>query len=67
LAGGCNQGSRLPFGSTIDPNTAEIDADITTAPAHPCPCGGGTMTIVELFEPGCQAQPITATIRVDTS
>jgi site-specific recombinase XerD len=37
--------------------------------AHPCPCCGGRMIIVELFEPGCQPQrqSTNPTIRMDTS
>ena len=55
--------------SAIDPGTPEIDADITTAHAHPCPCCGGRLMIIELFEPGSQPQhqPITPSIKIDTS
>ena len=52
--------------SAIDPDTPEIHADITTAHAHPCPCCGGRMMIIELFEPGSQPrhQPITQTTQL---
>ena len=45
----------------VNPDTAEIDEDVAAVPAHPCPCCGGRMTIVELFEPGFQPQPVTPT------
>jgi hypothetical protein len=53
----------------INPDTAEIDEDVATVHPHPCPCCGGRMIIVELFEPGCQPQhqPINPKIRIDTS
>jgi hypothetical protein len=51
-----------------NPDNAEINEDVVTTHAHPCPCCGGRMMIVELFEPGCQPQyPITPKIRIDTS
>jgi hypothetical protein len=57
----------LAVGTNLD--TAEIDDDVAAAHAHPCPCCGGRMMIVELFEPGCQPQhqPINPKIRIDTS
>ena len=50
-------------------DTAESEEDVPAAHAHPCPCCGGRMMIVELFEPGCQPQhqPIEPKIRIDTS
>jgi hypothetical protein len=53
----------------VNPDTAEVDEDVATAHAHPCPCCGGRMMIVELFEPGGQPQqrPAAPTIRIDTS
>src|SRR4030095_10600181 len=38
-----------------------VDEDMATVHGHPCPCCGGRMMIVELFEPGCQPQhrPLT--------
>jgi hypothetical protein len=53
----------------VNPCTAEIDEDVATVHAHPCPCCGGRMIIIELLEPGCQTQhqPLNAKIRMDTS
>jgi hypothetical protein len=53
----------------VNPDTAEIEEDVAPAHVHPCPCCGGRMIIVELFEPGGQAQdqPINPKIRLDTS
>ena len=39
-------------------------------PAHPCPCCGGRMIIIETFERGSSPRPPTApvaAIRIDTS
>ena len=57
----------LATGANTD--TAEIDEDVASAHARPCPCCGGRMIIVEVFEPGCQPQhqPSTPKIRIDTS
>ena len=45
--------------------------DQTATSSHPCPCCGGRMRIIEVFEPGCQPHhrpsPTTAVIRIDTS
>ena len=53
----------------VNPDTDEIDEDVATAHAHPCPCCGGRMIIIELFEPGGQPhnQPINPKIGMDTS
>ncbi|MFZ0854669.1 MAG: transposase [Hyphomicrobiaceae bacterium] len=55
--------------SSLNPDTPEIDEGAATAHTHPCPCCGGRMLIVELFEPGSQPQhqPINPKIRMDTS
>jgi hypothetical protein len=50
--------------------TVETDS-AAQALAHPCPCCGGRMFIIETFEAGCQprhrpAVPLVA-IRIDTS
>jgi hypothetical protein len=51
---------------------APADAEATDKPIHPCPCCGGRMVIIEMFEAGCTprnkptARPATA-IRIDTS
>jgi len=50
----------------VNPDAAEIE-DVATAYAHLCPCCGGRMTIVELFEPGSQPQHRPPRIRIDTS
>jgi hypothetical protein len=57
----------LAVGTNLD--TAELDEDVATVHAHPCPCCGGRMLIVELFEPGChpQYQPISPKVRMDSS
>jgi hypothetical protein len=61
--------ARDMLAAAVNPDTAEIDQNVATAHAHPCPCSGGRMLIVELFEPGCQPQhqPIIPKIRMDTS
>jgi len=57
----------------LTPPAAEATSD-TDPPqplAHPCPCCGGRMIIIETFEAGCQPRhrPTTplAVIRIDTS
>ncbi|MFZ0853102.1 MAG: transposase, partial [Hyphomicrobiaceae bacterium] len=61
--------ARDMLAAAVNPDTPEIDEDVATAYAHPCPCCGGRMLIVELFEPGGQPQhqPINPKIRIDTS
>ena len=61
--------ARDKLAAAVNPDTPEIDEDVATAYAHPCPCCGGRMMIVELFEPGGQPQhqPINPKIRIDTS
>jgi len=52
-----------------------VDATSNTDPAqplaHPCPCCGGRMIIIETFKAGCQPRYLPATplviIRIDTS
>ena len=50
---------------------ALVDAEATDKPIHPCPCCGGRMVIIELFEAGCMPRnrPTvpTVAIRIDTS
>jgi Putative transposase len=50
---------------------ATSDTDPPQPLAHPCPCCGGRMIIIETFETGCQPRhrPTTplAVIRIDTS
>jgi hypothetical protein len=57
----------------LDPPAAEETSETDPAQplAHPCPCCGGRMFIIETFEPGCQPRhrpsaPRVA-IRIDTS
>jgi putative transposase/transposase-like zinc-binding protein len=47
---------------------ADADRNEPQTPAHPCPCCGGRMIIIETFERGCspRSRP-TAVIRIDTS
>jgi Putative transposase/Transposase zinc-binding domain len=57
----------------LAPSAAEAtsDTDPPQPPAHPCPCCGGRMIIIETFEAGCQPhhRPTTplVTVRIDTS
>ncbi len=57
----------------LAPPAAEATSDTDPAQplAHPCPCCGGRMIIIETFEAGCQPRhrPTTplVTIRIDTS
>jgi len=56
--------------STPQDHNAEADTELPT-PSHPCPCCGGRMITIEIFERGSTPRhrptgPITA-IRIDTS
>jgi hypothetical protein len=62
--------------ATTEPEKSRQDSDPTAAsspekPAHPCPCCGAGMVIVETFEAGCRPrhQPTASAtaIRIDTS
>jgi hypothetical protein len=59
----------LNLAPPVDAQTSQTDP--TQPLAHPCPCGGGRMIIIETFEAGCQPRhrPTTplAVIRIDTS
>jgi hypothetical protein len=50
---------------------ASTDANQPQTPEHPCPCCGGRMTIIEIFEPGStpRYRPTApaAAISIDTS
>jgi Putative transposase/Transposase zinc-binding domain len=50
---------------------SDADAPEDTEPpmlSHPCPCCGGRMIIIEIFEPGCSPRTHPAgAIRIDTS
>jgi hypothetical protein len=52
-----------------DTNCAE--ANVPKPPAHPCPCCGGRMIVIETFQRGAspRTRPATSTavIRIDTS
>jgi len=44
------------------------DSNQTQAPSHPCPCCGGRMIVIEIFERGCSPRTRPASvIRIDTS
>jgi hypothetical protein len=44
------------------------DGTEPVTPSHPCPCCGGRMIIIEIFERGCSPRTHpTGTIRIDTS
>jgi hypothetical protein len=56
---------------TRQDGAVDPDADQPPTLAHPCPCCGGRMAIIEAFERGCSPRyrptsPMTA-IRIDTS
>ena len=59
----------LNLAPPVDAQTSQTDP--TQPLAHPCPCCGGRMIIIETFEAGCQPrrQPTAplVTIRIDTS
>ena len=59
----------LNLAPPVDAQTSQTDP--AQPLAHPCPCCGGRMIIIETFEAGCQPrrQPTArlATIRIDTS
>jgi len=59
----------LNLAPPVDAQTSQTDP--TQPLAHPCPCCGGGMIIIETFEAGCQPhrQPTAplVTIRIDTS
>jgi hypothetical protein len=48
--------------------TADADGDEPQTLSHPCPCCGGRMIVIEIFERGCspRTRPVSA-IRIDTS
>ena len=53
------------------PDQAPVGAEATDKPEHPCPCCGGRMVIIEMFEAGStpRHRPTASAIaiRVDTS
>ena len=55
---------------TANKQQAPDSATATDKPAHPCPCCGGRMSIIETFKPGSTPQyrpPPPTAIRIDTS
>ena len=51
---------------------APAGTEATDQPAHPCPCCGARMAIIETFEAGCTPRhhpttPTTPAMRIDTS
>jgi len=55
-----------PQAETTNPDAA--NADEPPALAHPCPCCGGRMIIIETFRRGCSPRTHpTSSIRIDTS
>jgi hypothetical protein len=48
---------------------ASTEATEPQSPEHPCPCCGGRMIIIEIFQRGCSPhyRPTAPTIRIDTS
>jgi hypothetical protein len=58
--------SPAPQAQAKDPDVADADEPPTLA--HPCPCCGGRMIIIETFARGCSPRTHPAsTIRIDTS
>jgi hypothetical protein len=53
----------VPEPAPDDAAVASARDEATTALAHPCPCCGGRMIVIESFEAGCHP----STIRIDTS
>jgi Putative transposase/Transposase zinc-binding domain len=54
----------LPIEAT---KAASTKADEPQAPKHPCPCCGGPMIIIEIFQRGCSPRYRPTAIRIDTS
>jgi hypothetical protein len=58
-----------PVTAATEPS--EVDPAVPQALAHPCPCCGGRMIVIETFEAGCQPHhrptPPLIAIRIDTS
>jgi hypothetical protein len=58
--------SPTPQAETTNPDAANADEPPTLA--HPCPCCGGRMIIIETFRRGCSLRTHpTSSIRIDTS
>ncbi len=61
----------LGLAPSVPEQAAEIDPAAAQALAHPCPCCGGRMIVIETFAAGCQPRhkptPPLRAIRIDTS
>jgi len=59
----------VPIPQALPDNSGSSNEPSTTA--HPCPCCGGRMIIIETFAPGCQPHhrpsATTIAIKIDTS
>jgi hypothetical protein len=53
-----------------EPTNSTAPEELRVLP-RPCPCCGGRMIVIEIFEPGCaprnRANPMPPMIRIDTS
>jgi hypothetical protein len=61
----------LGLAAAVAEETVETDPAAAQALAHPCPCCGGRMIVIETFQAGCQPRhgptaPLVA-IGIDTS
>jgi hypothetical protein len=61
----------LGLAAPVTEEAVEVDPPAAQVLAHPCPCCGGRMIVIETFEAGCQPhhRPTTplGAIRIDTS
>jgi hypothetical protein len=48
-------------------DAVEIDPAAALPLAQPCPCCGGRMFVIEIFDAGCQPRYRPTVIRIDTS
>ena len=57
-----------PKPQSENPAAGAADSNEPQTPSHPCPCCGGRMIVIEVFERGCspRARPASV-IRIDTS
>ena len=58
---GVSETTREPNGETL------ADPDEPGATAQPCPCCGGAMIVIEVFEPGCKPKHRPTTEGIDSS
>jgi hypothetical protein len=58
----------LGLPAPVAQEAAKVDPAAAQALAHPCPCCGGRMIVIETFERGCSPRTRPASsIRIDTS